>query len=96
MLMMFASCYTFSLICCVCDFMFELKSEGRRNEFQLFLYLSQRIPARSAVELSARSVLTEGSIEFNFDSRSPRSEFGLQEPCKECAGQKGSQGCEPE
>jgi hypothetical protein len=36
------------------------------NEFQLFLYLIQRIPTRSAVELSARSVLTEGSDRDNF------------------------------
>jgi hypothetical protein len=28
-------------ICCVYDFMFELKSERKRNEFQLFLYLSK-------------------------------------------------------
>jgi hypothetical protein len=58
---MFASCHTFAFICCVCDFMCELKSKRVRNEFQLFLYLSQEIPARSAVELSARSALTEGS-----------------------------------
>jgi hypothetical protein len=38
------------------------------NEFQLFLYLSQRIPARSAVELSARSALTKGSIRDSFCS----------------------------
>jgi hypothetical protein len=57
---MFASCHTFAFICCVCDFMVELKSERKKNEFQLFLYLSQKIPARSAVELSARSALTEG------------------------------------
>ena len=33
---------------------------GRWNEFQLFLYLIQRIPPSSVVEVSARSALTEG------------------------------------
>jgi hypothetical protein len=42
------------------------------NEFQLFLYLSQRIPARSAVEVSARSALTEGSDRVAFVLIHPR------------------------
>jgi hypothetical protein len=41
---------------------------GRRNEFQLFLYLSQRILARSAVEVPARIALTEGSDRDSFCS----------------------------
>jgi hypothetical protein len=77
--------------------MVELKSKReRRNEFQLFLYLSQRIPARSAVEVSARSALTEGSDRDNFCSHSSLKCSWAQEPCKECIGQVKLQGCEPE
>jgi hypothetical protein len=28
---MLISCYTFAFICCVCDFMVELKSEGKKE-----------------------------------------------------------------
>jgi hypothetical protein len=28
---MFASCHAFAFICCVCDFMVELKSEGKEK-----------------------------------------------------------------
>jgi hypothetical protein len=84
---MFASCYTFAFICCVYDFMFELKSERKNDEFQLFLYLSQRIPTRSAVEVSARSALTEGSDRDKFCSHSSQKCSWAQESCKECAGQ---------
>jgi hypothetical protein len=48
---MFSFCLTFALICCVCDFIVDLKSVRREeNEFQLFLCLSQEIPAWGAVE----------------------------------------------
>jgi hypothetical protein len=29
--LMFASCYTFSFICCVCDFMLSLESERKKE-----------------------------------------------------------------
>jgi hypothetical protein len=49
---------------------------GSENEFQLFLYLSQRIHARSAVKVSARSALTEGSDSLTFVLIRPRVELG--------------------
>jgi hypothetical protein len=49
----------------------------RGNEFQLFLYLSQRIPARSAVEVSARSALTKGvQTEIDFVLIHPEGAVG--------------------
>jgi hypothetical protein len=50
-----------------------VKSEREReNEFQLFLYLSQEIPAKSAVEFIRKECVDEGSV-VNFCSHSPRS-----------------------
>jgi hypothetical protein len=55
---MLFSCYEFALICCACDFkVSKLKSEGGENKFQLFLYLSQEIPARAHLNSSAWSAL---------------------------------------
>jgi hypothetical protein len=42
----------------------------------LFLYLSQRVPARSAVEVSARSALTKGSDRDSFCSHLRKSAVG--------------------
>ena len=45
----------------------------------MFLYLSQRIPARSAVKFSASSVLIEGSYRDNFCSHSsPKVQLGTE------------------
>ena len=42
---------------------FKLKSKRERwNEFQLFLYLSQEIPARCAVEFIRKECVDEGSV----------------------------------
>jgi hypothetical protein len=50
-------------ICCACDFrVSKLKSERRGNEFQLFLYLSQEIPAKCAVEFIRKECVDEGSV----------------------------------
>jgi hypothetical protein len=93
---MFASCYTFAFICCVYDFMVELKSKRKWNEFQLFLYLSQRIPARSAVESSARSALTEGSDSLTLFSFTQEVELGYRSRARSAQAKEESQGCELE
>jgi hypothetical protein len=36
--------------------------KGRENEIQLFLYLSQEIPARCAVEVIHKECVDEGSV----------------------------------
>jgi hypothetical protein len=41
---------------------FKLKSEREENKFQLFLYLSQEIPARCAVEFIRKECVDEGSV----------------------------------
>jgi hypothetical protein len=41
---------------------FKLKSERGENKFQLFLYLSQEIPAKSAVEFIRMECVDEGSV----------------------------------
>jgi hypothetical protein len=68
---------------------------GRRTEFQLFLYLSQRFPARSVVEESARSALIKGSCSLSFVLIHPQVQLGtgamqgVHRPSE-------VQGCEPE
>jgi hypothetical protein len=57
---MFASCHTFAFICCVCDFMVELKSGEQGVSFNCFSILNQRIPARSAVEFVRKECVTAG------------------------------------
>jgi hypothetical protein len=41
---------------------FKLKFEREENKFQLFLYLSQEIPERCAVEFIRKECVDEGSI----------------------------------
>jgi hypothetical protein len=59
----------FAFLLCICFVYavhvisgFKLKSERGENKFQLFLYLSQEIPARCAVEFIRKECIDEGSV----------------------------------
>jgi hypothetical protein len=55
---------------------FKLKSEREENKFQLFLYLSQEIPARCAVEFIRKECVDEGSVAEPFDFICPGVDLG--------------------
>ena len=71
---------------------FNWSLRGRQNEFQLFLYLSQEISARCAVEFIRIECVDEGSVvELLFSFAQKWN--GLLKPCKECAGWRRSLDC---
>jgi hypothetical protein len=62
------------------------------NEFQLFLYLSQRIPARSAVEVVRKECVDRRvQLEIALFSFPSKVQLGTVS-CKECAGQGKASG----
>jgi hypothetical protein len=50
--------------------------KGRENEVQLFLYLSQEIPARGAVEVIRKECVDEGLGGLNFVPIHPEVDLG--------------------
>jgi hypothetical protein len=80
-LCMFASFYAYLLyVAYVIAYQVRNLREWR-NEFQLFLYLGQEIPASSAVEY-LRIECVEEAKWLNFCSLFPRVGFELFEPCR--------------
>jgi hypothetical protein len=55
-----------SFICCVCDFMEELKSECRVNEFELFSLSEPENSCKGAVEFVRRKAWLQGCVEKYF------------------------------
>jgi hypothetical protein len=68
--------YIFFYMLCIWFHVWYWSLRGRRNEFQFFLYLSQRVPARSAVEESTRSALTKGLGSLSFVLIHPQVQLG--------------------
>jgi hypothetical protein len=93
---MFASYHAFAFICCVCDFMVELKSE-RKSEWVSIVSLSE--PEDSCKECSRivrkECVDRRVHLEIAFVLISSKVQVGIV-PCKECAGQVKSQSCDSE